>query len=167
MSSRSPEGEETLRPPRSDLRSPGIISRLDEPPHSRWEFSQKVRERTTWGDQSFQELIPFLFFQGLFLYTEMLHKSHTGSAVLTSIKVRCFIQMYTKVLGVLHHLLARGPAYNLWPFPCDSGQSTRTLISPGVIIFKTDTTFRRYQIKLHSYRVRVQWVLIKEIICLA
>ena len=47
----SPEGEETLRPPRSDLRSPGKISRLDEPPHSRWEFSQKVRERMTWGDQ--------------------------------------------------------------------------------------------------------------------
>ena len=52
----------------------------------------------------------FLFFQGLFLYTEMLYKSHVGSAVLTFIKVRCFIQMYTEVLGVLHHLLARGPA---------------------------------------------------------
>ena len=50
----------------------------------------------------------FLFFQGLFLYTEMLYKSHTGF-----IKVRCFIQMYTEVLGVLHHLLARGPADNL------------------------------------------------------
>ena len=49
--SRSPEGEETLRPPWSDLRSPGIISRLDKPPRSRWEFSQKVRERMTWGDQ--------------------------------------------------------------------------------------------------------------------
>ena len=66
---------------------------------------------------------------------------------------QCFIQMYTEVLGVLHHLLARGPADNLWPSPCDSGQST--LISPGVIILKTDATFRRYQIKLHSYRVRV------------
>ena len=62
----------------------------------------------TWGDQSFKELILFFIFQGLFLYTEMLHKSHTGSAVLTFIKVRCFIQMYTKVLGVLHHLLASG-----------------------------------------------------------
>ena len=50
-SSRSPEGEETLRPPQSYLKSPGKISRLGEPPHSRWEFSQKVRERTTWGDQ--------------------------------------------------------------------------------------------------------------------
>ena len=97
----------------------------------------------------------FLFFQGLFLYTEILYKSHAGSAVLTCIKVRCFIQMYTEVLGVLHHLLARGPADNLWISPCDRGQSTRTLISPGVIILKTDATFRRYQIKLHSYRVRV------------
>jgi len=51
-SSRSPEGEETLRPPRSDLRNPGIISRLDEPPRPRWKFSQKVRERMTWGDQA-------------------------------------------------------------------------------------------------------------------
>ena len=53
---------------------------------------------------------PFFIFQSLFLYTEMLYKSHAGSAVLTFIKVRCFIQMYTEVLGVLHHLLARGPA---------------------------------------------------------
>ena len=82
----------------------------------------------------------FFIFHGLLLYTEMLCKSHAGSAVLTFIKVRCFIQMYTEVLGVLHHLLARGPADNLWPSPCDSGQSTRTLISPGVIILKTDTT---------------------------
>ena len=71
------------------------------------------------------------------------------------IKVRCFIQKYTEVLGMLHHLLAGGPADNLRPSPCDSGQSTRTLISPGVIILKTDVTFRRYQIKLHSFRVRV------------
>ena len=55
----------------------------------------------------------FFIFQSLFLYTEVLYKSHTGSAVLTFIKVRCFIQLYTEVLGVLHHLLARGPADNL------------------------------------------------------
>ena len=53
-------------------------------------------------NQSFEELIPFFIFQGLFLYTEMLYKSHAG------INVRCFIQMYTEVLGVLPHLLARG-----------------------------------------------------------
>ena len=34
-------------------------------------------------------------------------------SVLTFIKVSCFIQMYTEILGVLHHLLARGPADNL------------------------------------------------------
>ena len=62
----------------------------------------------TWGDQYFEELIPCFIFQGLFLYTEMLYKSHSGTAVLTFIKVRCFIQMYTDVIGVLHHLLARG-----------------------------------------------------------
>ena len=79
-----------------------------------------------------------------------MKKSH-GVSSPDFIKVRCFIQMYTEVLGVLHHLLARGPADNLRPSPCDSSQSTRTLISPGVIILKTDAT----QIKLHSYRVRV------------
>ena len=35
--------------------------------------------------------------------------------------------------------------------------------SPRVIILKTDAT----QIKLHSYRVRVEWVLVKERIYLA
>ena len=63
----------------------------------------------------FRETDPIFYFifQGLFLYTEILYKSHAGSAVLTFIKVRCFIQMYTEVLGVLHHLLARRPADNL------------------------------------------------------
>ena len=110
------------------------------------------RERERHGETSIsRNWSQFFIFHGLLLYTEMLCKSHVGSAVLTFIKVRCFIQKYTEVLGVLHHLLAGGPADNLRPSPCDSGQSTRTLISPGVIILKTDAT----QIKLHSYRVRV------------
>ena len=54
---RSSKGKEALRPPRSDLRSPGKISRLGEHPRSRWEFSQKGKERTTPGNQSFQKLI--------------------------------------------------------------------------------------------------------------
>ena len=53
----------------------------------------------------------FFIFRCLLLYTEMLCKSHVGSAVLTFIKVRCFIQMYTEVLGVLRHLLARGACW--------------------------------------------------------
>ena len=92
------------------------------------------RERDNGETSLSRNWCQFFIFQSLFLYTEMLYKSHSGSAVLTFIKVRCFIQMYTEVLGVLHHLLARGPADNLWPSPCDSGQSTRTLFSPGVII---------------------------------
>ena len=107
MSFCSPEGEETLRPPQSDLRSPGKISKLGgfRAPDG---DSARVRTRETWGDQYFKKLIPILYFQSLFLYTEMLYKSHAGTAVLTFIKVRCFIQMCTEVLGVLHHLLARG-----------------------------------------------------------
>ena len=151
FSFRSPEGEETLRPPQLDLRSPGKISKLGgfRTPDG---DSTRVRERERHGETSIsRNWSQFFIFHGLLLYTEMVCKSHMGSAVLTFIKVRCFIQMYTEVLGMLHHLLAKGPADNLWPSPCDSGQSTRTLISPGVIILKTDAT----QIKLHSYRVRV------------
>ena len=109
------------------------------------------RERETWGDQYFEKLIPILYFPwSTFIHWDVMQKSR-GVSSLTFIKVRCFIQMYTEVLGVLQHFLAGWPADNLWPSPCDSGQSTRTLISPGVIILKTDAT----QIKLHSYRVRV------------
>ena len=52
------------------LKSQGKISRLGEHPRSRWEFSQKNREqeRTTWGNQSSQKLIRFLYFQ-VCLYT--------------------------------------------------------------------------------------------------
>ena len=39
--------------------------------------------------------------------------------------------LITEVLGVLHHLLAGGPADNLRPSPCDSGQSTRHLFLQG------------------------------------
>ena len=62
--------------------------------------TQPEFERETWGDQSFEELIPILYFPGSVFYTEVLYKSHVGTAVLTFIKVRCFIQMYTEVLGV-------------------------------------------------------------------
>ena len=67
-----------------------------------FERENDMRRPVFWGTDPI-----FLFFQGLFLYTEMLYKSHMGSAVLIFIKVRCFIQMYTEVVGVLHHLLAR------------------------------------------------------------
>ena len=58
---RSPEGEETLRPPWSDLRSPGKSSKLGgfRIPDG---DSPRVREKETWGDQYFEKLIPFLYF---------------------------------------------------------------------------------------------------------
>ena len=62
-----------------------------------------------------------------------------------------YTNVYRGLRGVTSSSGQGGPADNLRPSPCDNGQSTRTLISPGVIILKTDAT----QIKLHSYRVRV------------
>ena len=112
---RSPEGKETLRPPRSDLRNPGIISKhggLRAPDGD----SARVWERERHGETSLsRNWSQFFIFQSLFLYTEMLYKSHAGTAVLTFIKMytnllKC-IQMYTEVLGVLHHLLARGACW--------------------------------------------------------
>ena len=113
MSSHSPEGEETLRLPWSDLRSPGIISRLDEPPHSRWELSQRLRERMTWGNQSLEELIPFFIFQGpLFILRDVIQKSRGVSSPDFYQNQVLHTNVY-KGLRVSHHLLARGPANNL------------------------------------------------------
>ena len=73
----------------------------------------EVERKNDMGRPVFKETDPILYFPGSVLYTEMLYKSHAGSAVLTFIEVRCFIQMYTEVLEVLHHLLARRPVDNL------------------------------------------------------
>ena len=57
-------------PPRSDLRSPGKISRPSKPPRSRWEFSQKRRdwEKMTQGKPVFLGTALFLYFPGPLLY---------------------------------------------------------------------------------------------------
>ena len=74
--------------------------------------TQPEFERERHGETSIsRNWSQFFIFHGLLLYTEMLCKSHAGSAVLTFIKVRCFIQMYTEVLEVLYHLLARGACW--------------------------------------------------------
>ena len=98
---RSPKGEEALRPPKSDLRSPGKISRLGEYPRSRWEFSQKGEKKNDMGESVFPETDLFSLFSSLLIYL-LLHietngnfKVTRGSAVLTFI-IRCFIKMYTK-----------------------------------------------------------------------
>ena len=160
----SPEGEETLRPPRSDLRSPGIISKHGGF-HAQDGDSARVRERATWGDQYFEKLIPILYFPWSTFIHCVIQKSHGVSSPDFYQSQVLHTNVYRGLRGVTSSSGqgAWGPADNLRPSPCDSGQSTRTLISPGVIILKTDAT----QIKLHSYRVRVSWVLVKERIYLA
>ena len=59
------------------------------------------------------------------------------SAVLTLIETRlsfCIPNLYTQVLGDLHHLLARRPISILSPFS-DKGPSTRKLIFPKSVVF--------------------------------
>ena len=68
---------------------------------------------------------------------------------------------YTKFSGDLHHLLAKRPANILWPFLMMISQP-KHLFSPKVIFLKSGTTLRRHQIKLHSYRAKVQWGYNKE-----
>ena len=73
---------------------------------------------------------------------------------------------YTKFSGDLHHLLAKRPANILWPFLMMISQP-KHLFSPKVIFLKLGTNLRRHQIKLHSYRAKVQWAIIKKRIYLA
>ena len=68
---------------------------------------------------------------------------------------------YKKFSGDLHHLLAKRPANILWPFLMMISQSENSF-SPKVIFLKSGTTLRRHQIKLHSYRAKMQWAIIKE-----
>ena len=56
---------------------------------------------------------PFLFFQGLFLYTEMLYKSHAGSAVLTFIKVTV---LHTNVYRGLRGVTSSSGQGACWQF---------------------------------------------------
>ena len=81
---RSPKGKEALRPPRSDLRSPGKIIRLGEYPCSRWDFGQKngEQERNNTGESVFPETDPIsLFFRFAYIpvvYIGMNTESHGG-----------------------------------------------------------------------------------------
>ena len=52
-------------------------------------------KETTRGNQSFQKLIRFLYFSGLFIYLFVIHRDEyrvtQGSADLTLVTIRCFI----------------------------------------------------------------------------
>ena len=127
---RSPEGEEALRPPQSDLRSPGKISRLGEYPHSRWEFSQKRKERTTWGNQSFQKLIHFLYFSGLLIYILLYIGMNTESRGVSR-PDPCHNQvLHIKLYKGLMGFTSSSGHKACWHFMAlsDNSQSTRKLI---------------------------------------
>ena len=53
------------------------------------------KKETTRGNQSFQKLIRFLYFSGLFIYLFVIHRDEYrvtwGSADLTLVTIRCFI----------------------------------------------------------------------------
>ena len=120
---------------------PGQVSRHGEPPHSRWEFRQKrrgrerERERETRGEPDFQEtssrdqsekaFYTFDYTQKSVDNTKLCSVNHPDSYQDQALSLHT--QLYTKVLGDLHHLLARRPINILWPFP-DKGLSTRRLI---------------------------------------
>ena len=91
-----------------------------------------------------------LFFRSAYILF-VIHRdklqSHAGSAVLKFIKIRCFIQMYTKVLGVLHHLLARGLLTFYDPFFLITVSQPENLFFPGVIFLKPGAILWRHQIK--------------------
>ena len=102
----------------------GQVSRHGEHPRYRWEFSQKngKQERTTWGNQSFWELIPIsLFFSlliYLLLYIGMNIESCGGQQSWPLSKSGALDEK--RVLGILHHLLAMRPADILRPFLSDN-----------------------------------------------
>ena len=68
-------------------------------------------------------------------------------------------QLYTQVLGDLHHLLARRPINILRPFS-DKGLSTRELIC--VVLPKVWCHSQKALNKLHSYIARTQQFITKK-----
>ena len=146
----SPEGEETLRPPRLDLRSPGIISKhggLRAPDGD----SARVRERATWGDQYVEKLIPILYLPwSTFIHWDVMQKSRGVSSPDFYQSQVLHTNVYRGLRGVASSS-GQGACWQFMTLSLWQWSVNQTFISPGMIILKTDAT----QIKLHSYRVRV------------
>ena len=128
----SPEGEEALRPPRSDLRSPGKISRLGEYPCSRWEFSQKNGEQkwNNTGESVFLETDPFSLFLGLFIYF-LLYIGMNSESCGVSRPDPCQNQvLHIKLYKGLRGFTSSSGHEACWHFMAlsDNGQLTRKLI---------------------------------------
>ena len=74
---------------------------------------------------------PILYFPGsAFIHRDVIQKSRGVSSPDFYQSQVLHTKVYRGLRGVTSSS-GRGPADNLRPSPCDSGQSTRTLISPG------------------------------------
>ena len=75
---------------------------------------------------------PNSLFSRVCFYTLRCYTKVTQGQQSWLVKVRCFIQMYTKVLGVLHHLLARGPCWQFMTLSLWQGSvNQNTFFSKG------------------------------------
>ena len=103
-----------------------------EYPRSRWEFSQKGKERTTQGDQSFQKLIHFLYFSGLLIYFLLYIGMNTESRRVSR-PDSCQNQvLYINVYKGFRGFTSSSGHEACWHFMAlsDNSQSTRKLIFP-------------------------------------
>ena len=75
------------------------------------ETQPEFERESDMGRPVFRETDPNSLFSMVYFYTLRCYANVTRGQQSWLIKVRCFIQMYTEVLGVLHHLLARGACW--------------------------------------------------------
>ena len=115
------EGEEALRPPRSDLRRPGKISRLDELPCLRGKVQLGRWQKERHGETKFQWTKGHTLFSKAVLYLKLCIEDNggrggvmQGQQFLVLIEARKLI--ICKSSGDLHHLLAQRPVNILRPF---------------------------------------------------
>ena len=122
---------------------------------SRWRLSQSLRERATWGDQYFEKLIPILYFPwSTFIHWDIIMQKwrRVSSPDFYQSQV-----LHTNVYRGLRGVASSSCQGACWQFMTLSlwqrSVNQNTYFSRGDYFWK-DATFRRYQIKLHSYTVR-------------
>ena len=127
---------------RMELKCQGKISRPGKHPRSRWEFSQKngEQERTTRGNQSFQKLIPFLYFSGLLIYFLLYIGMKTESCGVSRPDPCQNQVLHIKLYKGLRGFTSSSGHEACWHFmaPSDNGQSTRKHIFQGWIFLNQE-----------------------------
>ena len=120
------------------------------------ERKNDMRRPVFWGTD------PILYFPGSAFYTQRRNtKVMQGQQSLLLLKSDALYKCIQRSYGCYIIFWPGGLLTIYDPLLVTVVSNQNTYLS-RVIILKTDATFRRYQIKLHSHRVRVQWVLIKK-----